>query len=66
MRDVVLNVSSDQEENGKFIVTSKNKGASSMFIKTATYNQDIKNGNGYKRHSGNKWGNLNMNLGKKM
>lgn len=66
MRDVVLNVSSDQEENGKFIVISKNKGASSMFIKTVTYNQDIKNGNCYKKHSGNKWGNLNMNLGKKM
>ena len=65
MRDVVLNVSSDQEENGKFIVISKSKGASSMFIKTVTYNQDIKNGNCYKKHSGYKWGNLNMNLGKK-
>lgn len=45
MRDVVLNVTSDQEENGKVMVISKNKGASSMFIKTVTYNQDTKNGN---------------------
>lgn len=66
MRDVVLNISSDREEYGKFILTSKKESTSSIFIRTETYNTEpkYKNKNRYRRHSGNKWGNLNINLGK--
>ena len=68
MRDLVLNISFDREEYGKFILTSKKESTSSIFIRTETYNTEpkYKNQNRYRRHSGNEWGNLNINLGKAM